>query len=43
MPISVSQLIAQKEKLTTKKKELKEKRAKIKTFQGLPPVGKHIT
>ena len=36
--VSITQLMAQKEKNQTKQRELKEKRAKLKTFQGLPPV-----
>ncbi|KAF9473878.1 hypothetical protein BDN70DRAFT_997414 [Pholiota conissans] len=37
IPISLAQLMEQKEKNLVKLKELKEKKAKIKTFQGLPP------
>ena len=36
--VSITQLMEQKEKNQTKQRELKEKRAKLKTFQGLPPV-----
>ena len=35
---TVSQLLEQKEKNQIRERELKEKRAKIKAFQGLPPV-----
>lgn len=35
---TVSQLLEQKEKNQTRERELKEKRARIKAFQGLPPV-----
>ncbi|CAA7266389.1 unnamed protein product [Cyclocybe aegerita] len=35
--VSVDKLIAQKEKNLASEKELKENRAKIKAFQGLPP------
>ncbi|KAJ3517836.1 hypothetical protein NLJ89_g261 [Agrocybe chaxingu] len=38
--VSVGKLIAQKEKNLARENELKEKRAKIKAFQGLPPVRK---
>ncbi len=38
VPVSITQLMAQKEKNQMKQRELKEKRAKLKTFQGLPPV-----
>ena len=36
--VSITQLMEQKEKNQTRQRELKEKRAKLKTFQGLPPV-----
>lgn len=36
--ITVNQLLEQKEKNQVRERELKEKRAKIKAFQGLPPV-----
>ena len=36
--VSITQLMEQKEKNQTKQRELKEKRAKLKIFQGLPPV-----
>ncbi|KAF8816606.1 hypothetical protein BYT27DRAFT_7181417 [Phlegmacium glaucopus] len=35
--ITVSQLLEQKEKNQVRERELKEKRAKIRAFQGLPP------
>lgn len=35
--ITVSQLLEQKEKNQIKERELREKRAKLKAFQGLPP------
>lgn len=37
-PVTVTQLINQQEVNTRKEQELKVKRAKIKAFQGLPPV-----
>ena len=42
VPITISQLLEQKEKNQIRERELKEKRAKIKAFQGLPPVSKSI-
>ncbi|KDR68792.1 hypothetical protein GALMADRAFT_256644 [Galerina marginata CBS 339.88] len=35
--VTVSQLLAQKEKNQAKEREIKEKRTKLKAFQGLPP------
>ncbi|KJA20828.1 hypothetical protein HYPSUDRAFT_766628 [Hypholoma sublateritium FD-334 SS-4] len=35
--VTITQLVAQKEKNQTRERELKEKRAKLKVFQGLPP------
>ncbi|KAF9554539.1 hypothetical protein CPC08DRAFT_766654 [Agrocybe pediades] len=35
--VSIGQLLAQKERIQAKAKEIKEKRAKIKAFKGLPP------
>lgn len=37
VPITIRQLIEQKERTQAMERELKEKRAKIKAFQGLPP------
>lgn len=37
-PVTVSKLTKQQEKIKSKEQELKTKRAKIKAFQGLPPV-----
>lgn len=37
-PVTVSKLTKQQEKNKLKEQELKAKRAKIKAFQGLPPV-----
>jgi hypothetical protein len=34
----LEQLLAQKEKNVAREKEVNEKRAKLETFQGLPPV-----
>jgi len=36
--VTIGQLLAQKEKNQAKEKEIKEKKAKIKAFKGLPPV-----
>lgn len=38
VPVTLAQLMEQKENNLAKQRELKEKRAKLKTFQGLPPV-----
>lgn len=37
-PMTVSELVEFKDKLKKKEQELKLKRAKIQTYQGLPPV-----
>jgi HAUS augmin-like complex subunit 1 len=36
--ITVTQLLTQQDRLRKKEQEIKSKRAKIKAFQGLPPV-----
>lgn len=42
VPISLEQLISQKEKNVAREKEVNKKRAKLETFQGLPPVRSFI-
>ncbi|KAH9487324.1 hypothetical protein JR316_0001397 [Psilocybe cubensis] len=37
IPISINKLLTQKEKNQLKEREIREKRARIKAFQGLPP------
>lgn len=38
-PVTVTQLMQQQEANKAKERELKVKRAKVKAYQGLPPVG----
>ncbi|KXN83349.1 hypothetical protein AN958_01544 [Leucoagaricus sp. SymC.cos] len=40
-PITITQLLKQKERLAKKEEDLKVKKAKLKAFQGLPPVCVH--